>query len=86
MAEAVYVLCALTSLACAILLMRGYLRTGVRLLMWSGLCFAGLALNNSLLFVDLVLLRDRMDLSLLRQIPSALGLFALLYGMIWEQA
>ena len=86
MAEAVYVLCALTSLACAILLMRGYRRSGVRLLMWSGLCFAGLALNNSLLFVDLVLLQERMDLSLFRQVPSALGLIALLYGMIWEQA
>ena len=54
MAETVYALCALTSLACAALLLRGYVRSRVRLLLWSGLCFAFLFLNNVLLFVDKV--------------------------------
>ena len=54
MIQLVYVLCALTSLACAILLLRGYFRTRVRLLLWSGLCFAGLALNNALLVYGLI--------------------------------
>jgi hypothetical protein len=85
MAEAVYVLCALTSLACAILLTRGYLKTRVRLLLWSSVCFTGLALNNILLFVDLVLVPE-LDLSLIRQIPAAIGLFALVAALIWERA
>ena len=53
MAELVYGLCALTSAGCAALLFQGYRRSGTRLLFWSSLCFAGLALNNALLFVDL---------------------------------
>jgi len=65
MAETVYVLCALTSLACTALLLRSYAETRVRLLLWSGLCFAGLALNNVILFVDKVVAPD-VDLSLVR--------------------
>ena len=49
MASVVYALCALTSLACAVLLLRAYRRSWARLLFWSGLCFVGLALNNVLL-------------------------------------
>jgi hypothetical protein len=48
MAETVYILCALTSLACAVLLVRGYRRTPSRLLLLSSFCFVGLALNNAL--------------------------------------
>ena len=54
MAEAVYILCALTSLACAAMLLRGYARSRARFLLWSGLCFVGLTINNVLLFVDKV--------------------------------
>jgi hypothetical protein len=56
MAEAVYFLCAATSIACAWLLFRGYRASKTRLLFWSSLCFVGLAMNNVLLVVDLVLL------------------------------
>jgi hypothetical protein len=83
MAEAVYILCALTSLACAVLLLRGYSHSRVRLLFWSGLCFVGLAINNTLLFVDLVLV-PQIDLSFLRNIPNLVGIILLLYGLIWE--
>ncbi len=83
MAEAVYVLCALTSLACAGLLLRAYLDTGVRLLFWCLLCFAGLALNNVVLFVDKVITPD-IDLSVWRGLPAALGVLALVYGLIWD--
>ena len=34
MATLVYALCALTSLACAVLLLRGYLSSRARLLLW----------------------------------------------------
>lgn len=79
----VYALCALTSLVCAGMLLRGYRRSGVRLLLWSGLCFACFALNNFLLIVDERILPAR-DLSLVRTIPSLVGITLLLYGLIWE--
>ena len=82
-AKSVYVLCAITSVACAWLLFRGYRRTGTRLLLWSGLCFAGLAINNIMLFVDLVVLPG-VDLSLWRAIPALAGVVLLLYGLVWD--
>jgi hypothetical protein len=82
--EAVYIACAATSLLCAVLLLRGYLRERLRLLFWSSICFFGLALNNVLLFVDIILL-PQVDLFLWRTLPAVLGLAALLYGLIWEE-
>lgn len=82
MIQLVYVLCALTSLACAVLLLRGYFRTHVRLLLWSGLCFVGLALNNALLVVDENTLVT--DLSNLRTLPALAGVALLVYGLIWD--
>lgn len=83
MADAVYLLCAVTSLACAVLLLRGYVRSRVRLLLWSSLCFVGLTLNNVLLVLDLVILPER-DLSLLRNLPALVGLALLVFGLVWE--
>jgi hypothetical protein len=82
-AEAVYVLCALTSLACTWLLLRSYAETRVRLLLWSGLCFVGLALNNLILFVDKIVTPD-VDLSTVRLLPAFVGVCVLLFGLIWE--
>ena len=83
MAMAVYLLCALTSLCCAVLLLRGFLRTRQRLLMWSGLAFAGMFLNNAILIVD-VRLGPQLDLSVWRSLPTLLGLVVLLYGLVME--
>jgi hypothetical protein len=83
MGTLVYALCALTSLACAVLLLRGYFGTRARLLLWSGLCFAGLATNNILLLVDKRLV-PTMDLSLWRTLPALAGVALLLYGLVWE--
>ena len=80
----VFALCALTSLACDWLLLRGWSRSRVRLLLWSGLCFAGLAVNNILLFVDLRVL-PATDLSVVRTIPAVIGVALLLYGLVWEE-
>lgn len=82
MAEAVYVMCALTSLACAVLLLRGYTRRRTPLLLWSGLCFAGFFVNNSLLFVDKVVLTEQ-NLGILRASSGLIGLMFLMYGLIW---
>jgi hypothetical protein len=89
MAAAVYILCALTSLACAALLLRAYTRGGPRFLLWSGLCFVALAANNAILFVDKVLLPDvdrvlGVDFSVWRAATALLGLLLLLYGLIWD--
>jgi hypothetical protein len=83
MATAVYLLCALTSLACAVLLLRGYAQRRVRLLLWSGLGFVGFALGNAMLVADLVIFPER-DLQLLRQLPVLAGILVLLYGLIWD--
>jgi hypothetical protein len=84
MAETIYLLCAVTSVTCAVLLLRGYRRSRVRLLLWSSLCFGGLAINNVLLFVDLVLLPATVDLSLPRATAALAGLAPLVFGLIWE--
>ncbi len=83
MAAVIYILCAATSLACAVLLLRAYGKSQVRLLFWSGLCFVGLALNNALLFIDLIVLPER-DLLLLRSTPALIGVLLLIYGLIWD--
>ena len=84
MAKAVFLLCATTSIVCAVLLLRAYRATASRLLLWSALCFIGLALNNGLLVVDRLLLPDTVDLSLWRQVPALIGIGLLLYGLVWD--
>jgi len=83
MASLVYALCALTSVVCALLLFRAYAAHRARLLFWSGLCFLGLAINNVLLFVDLILV-PTMDLSVYRDISAVSGIMLLLFGLIWH--
>jgi hypothetical protein len=80
---ALYVVAILSSGACAVLLFRGYLRRRIRLLMWSGVCFIGLTVNNVALFVDLVIFPD-LDLRLARLIPALVGMTLLLYGFVWD--
>jgi hypothetical protein len=80
---ALYVLAVLSSGACALLLVRGYLRTRFRLLMWSGICFIGLTINNVALFADLVVFPE-IDLRLARLIPALIGMTLLLYGFVWD--
>lgn len=83
MAEAVYIGCALASLACAVLLLRGYRRSKARLLLWSCLCFSCLTVNNILLVADKIVFAE-IDLSLWRSGSALVGLLLLLYGMIWD--
>jgi hypothetical protein len=79
----VYLLCTLTSMICLGLLVRGYLRSRVRLLLWSALCFVGLAFNNFFLLLDLVFLPD-INLTPMRHFSTFVALSVLLYGFIWE--
>ena len=90
MAAAVYILCAATSLACAVLLLRGYLRSRrMRFLLWGSLCFVALAANNVLLFIDRVVMPETdailgVQFSVWRAGTALVGLLLLLYGLIWD--
>ena len=80
---AVYILCLLTSSACAFLLARNYLRTSAKLLLWSALCFGLLAGNNLVVIVDLLILSD-VNLNALRLAFSLAAVLVLLFGFIWD--
>ncbi len=85
MAKVVYLLCAVTSIACAVMLLRGYRRMRQRFLLWCGLCFIALMINNVLLFVDNVLYPDVVLFPMSLRAGFALaGLGLLLYGLIWD--
>ena len=84
MAETVYILCALTSICCAALLLRGFARSRTKLLLWSSLCFVGLALNNVLLFLDKVVFADGPDLTVYRGLTAVAALSLLVFGLIWD--
>ncbi len=83
MIESVYVLCALTSLLCALLLFRGWRASRQRLLLWSALCFTGLAINNLVLVVDFIVMPD-VDLVAVRHLTAHASLAVLLYGLVWD--
>lgn len=77
MEGAIYLLCATTALVCALLLLRGFQRNRTRLLLWCGLCFLALTLDNLFVFVDLVLFPE-VDL-------SAISISAALVGAVLLQ-
>lgn len=84
MAHLIYGLCAATSFACMVLLLRSYMRSGYRLLFWSGLCFLGLTVNNVLLVLDKLVL-PLVDLLPYRLLSALVALLLLLYGLIYEK-
>jgi hypothetical protein len=84
MSTVIYSLCTLTALICAWLLLRSYIMQRHRLLLWSGLCFLGLFINNLLLVFD-KLIFPMTDLSTWRLLVGLIALLPLLYGFIWEE-
>ena len=81
----VYVLCFLTSAACAWMLGRSYRRTGMRLLLWSSICFALLAANNLVLVLDLVVWPSPdVDLRLARHGLALAAVLSLIWGFVWQ--
>ncbi|HYJ35110.1 MAG TPA: DUF5985 family protein [Rhizomicrobium sp.] len=83
MSSLIYGLCALVALLCAWLLLAAWRRQGHRLLLWSGLCFAGFTINNVLLILDKLVLPD-LDLSLWRISVAVISIGILLYGLVWD--
>lgn len=80
----VYVLCFVTSSACALLLARNFRRSGAQLLFWSALSFLFLAANNFLVLLDIIVLEDALSLQLLRLLASLAAVSVLLFGFIWR--
>jgi hypothetical protein len=83
-AVTIYLLCALTSLACACLLLTSYRRTRHRLLFWSGASFVGMTANNLFLLLDKVVFPD-VDLLPARLWSALIAMLLLLYGLIYEK-
>jgi len=83
LAATIYFLCAFTAALCAFQLLLAYWRRRYRLLLWSGLCFAGLSVNNTILVLDKVIF-PAIDLSVPRTLVALLSMIILLYGLIWE--
>jgi hypothetical protein len=78
-----YIVTILTTLACSVLLLRAYFRVRNGLLLWSGLCFAGLTIDNALVFADMFLVRA--DLYSYRLASVAISISLLLFGLVWER-
>ena len=79
-----FLLAALTCITCTVLLFRGYAASGSRLVLWTALCFVFLSVNNLLLFFDLALFIDEVDLRVFRHSAALAGLACLLYGFVVE--
>ena len=84
MAAAIYLLCALTSLACTALLLRAWLQTRTHLLFWSAICFAGLTASNVILVLDRLVF-PQVDLSMPRLLVALLAMLVLVFGLVWER-
>lgn len=82
-AAAVYLLCFLTSSACAWLLGRAYRSSRTRLLLWSSLCFLFLSANNLMLVLDLLVFDD-IDLRIGRLLPAVAAVTVLIFGFVWD--
>ena len=83
MEKVIYALCSLTALSCAVLLLRSYLRTRFQLLLWSGMCFAGLTANNVLLVLDRLVF-TQVDLSSWRLLIALVAVMSLVVGLVMQ--
>jgi hypothetical protein len=83
MAGLIYGLCSLTAFTCCWLLIQAWNRSHYRLLLWGGLCFAGLTLNNILVLMDKFYVPN-LDLSTWRLATALAAMVILLYGLIFD--
>ena len=83
MTIALDVLTLLTTILCAGLLLRAWQNVRKRLLLWSGLCFVGLAISNALRIADLRFFLT-LDLYTYRLGAIAIAMCLLLWGLVWE--
>jgi hypothetical protein len=79
----IYTLCLAASAGCALMLLRGFRRTRMRLLLWTGLCFSCLCVNSLAVVLD-ILIFPSVDLQMLRLVASLAAVVVLLVGLVWE--
>jgi hypothetical protein len=84
MDELGYAIGVLTSILCAVLLIRAYLNERTPLLLWCSLCFVGLAVNNVLLFTDLFVVPE-INLQVWRSVTALIAVSLMLIGLIWGE-
>lgn len=84
MEKLTYTLCALTALACTVLLLRAWARSRARLLLWSGLCFAGLTINNVALILDRIVFPTEVDLLPVRLVLGLVSIWVLAIALVME--
>jgi len=84
MAAFIYSLCAVTSCLCAVFLLRGYLQSRYRLLLWAGICFLGLTINNVLIVADKIIFPN-VDMLTIRLVITLVAVGFLLYGLIFDE-
>ena len=83
MSGSVYLYCAAICILCAVMLIRAYRRTRVRLLLWSGLYFVLLMLENVIGYIDVEIIPD-ISIVAWRKLPGLAAVAVLLFGLIWE--
>jgi hypothetical protein len=81
--DLVYLLCFVTSATSAVLLWRMYWRHRTHLLLCGCLCLAGLAANNALLVIDLVVISSP-ALAAPRAALAAASTLTLVIALIWD--
>lgn len=79
----IYSLCLASCLGCTFLLLRGYRKSGTRLLLWAGICFAFLSLNNLAVLLDMMVMVEQ-DLQGWRHAASLIAVTTLIVGLVWE--
>ncbi|MDP3739355.1 MAG: DUF5985 family protein [Hyphomonadaceae bacterium] len=80
----VYILCFVTCAVCAGMLVRSWMKTRTRLLLWTAVSFVFLAVNNFFLFADTTLAPPDVDLSAFRVTAGVVAICVLIFGLIWE--
>ena len=79
----VYMFCFITCAVCAALLVRSWLKTRTRLLLWIAISFTLLAVNNFFLFADTTLF-PAIDFGVHRTLSAIAAVSVLIFGLIWE--
>jgi hypothetical protein len=78
----VFALCTATSLLCAVLLLRGWTQTRVRLLLACSACFFGMAVSHGLRFVERWYALESDAFGALGHAPTLVGMLVLLWGLV----
>ena len=83
MTAILYSLCAVIALFSAVMLLRGFRRTGYELLRWSSYCFFGFTVNNVVLFMDRIIFPEA-DMHVWRLLTALISVSLLVYGLVFK--